>query len=108
LIKKNELGFPFHGFYKSSKFSYFSTTIAVFLAFLPPLSGLSSAKASKSGNCSVVFTTLPLGTNSFTSAGAFHEVASEEKPVEGVAAIPAGYTIVFTVLYIPGYCINYC
>ena len=72
------------------------------------MTGLSSAKASKSGNCSVVFTTLPFGTNSFTSVGAFHVVVSVEKPVEGVAAIPAGYAIVFTVLNIPGYCINYC
>ena len=74
---------------------------AVFLAFLP-LAGLSSAKASKSGNCSVVFTTFPLGTNSFTSVGAFHVVDSVEKPVEGVAAIPVGYYIVFTGLNIPG------
>lgn len=83
---------PFHGFYKSSKFSYFSTTTAAFLAFLP-LEGLSSAKASKSGNCSVVFTTFPLGTNSLVSVGSLNEVFSEEKPVEGVASA--------------GYCTNY-
>jgi hypothetical protein len=49
-----------------------------------------------------------LGTNSFTSVGVFHTEASVEKVVEGVAAIPVGYTILFTGLNIPGYYINYC
>ena len=64
---KKELGLPFHGFDKSSSFcSFFTTTAVAFFAFLP-LAGLSSAKASKSGNYSAVFITLPCGTNSFAS-----------------------------------------
>ena len=70
------------------------------------MAGLSSAKASKSGNYSVVFTTFPFGTNSFICVAGFHSVGV--KLVEEVPAIPADYAIVFTVLNIPGYCINYC
>jgi hypothetical protein len=72
------------------------------------LPGLSSTKASKSGNYSVVFTTFPLGTNSFTVVGSFQSDVAEGKPVEGVAAIPVCYAIIFTELNIPGYCINCC